>query len=213
MNFTKKTVLFVLALTFCGMLGACGSASEEPAAEVAVTEPAVTDAPVTTDADTTPETETVPETTVPEEDTAPETPAPEEAAPVENGVTLLDENGLTINLKTELPKEFNYCSSDKILSSMRIDEMTCKAEYSEYSGEYTLTLYFTGEKTYDKDGEGDSDYTSLDVKVYDDEGYVVESKTYMTNKLCVGEKYRNEEYRIYGLESGTYTIELSDHNI
>ena len=54
-----------------------------------------------------------------------------------------------------------------------------------------VTFYFTGEKTYDKNGNGYSQSCKIGWKLYDEDGYVVDSGTCYTTSIKVGEKFKD----------------------
>jgi len=79
----------------------------------------------------------------------------------------------------------------------------------EVSGD-NLYIYFTGEKTYDTKGSSYSRMCEIGWKLYDSEGYIVDSGISYTDALSVGEKFKNEkEYCWDVIEPGmTYRLEL-----
>ena len=81
----------------------------------------------------------------------------------------------------------------------------------EVSGD-DLYIYFTGEKTYDSKGSSYSRSCKIGWKLYDSEGYLVDSGITYTDALKVGEKFKNEkEYCWDVIEPGmTYRLELVD---
>jgi len=122
---------------------------------------------------------------------------------------------LTINFLTPVPKEFSYYRSNNVLrDTICVTEVTYEAEpYFGRDDEFSVTFYFTGEKTYDMDGPGQGRSGKVSLKVYDSEGYVVDDDTFYTPSLCVGDKFRNEKCSLMGsLKAGTYNVELLDTN-
>ena len=81
-----------------------------------------------------------------------------------------------------------------------------------YSGTSSITLKFTGEKTYDEKGAGQSRSAHVGWKLYDSEGYVVKSGTAYSSSVKVGDKFKDCKDTIYGLENGTYYLEIMDTN-
>lgn len=77
---------------------------------------------------------------------------------------------------------------------------------TRYDGSITLTLIFEGEKTYDYDGSGISRSMTFGYKIYDSENYVIESTSFYTPSLKVGEKFRDVEDKVYGLTPGSYRV-------
>ncbi len=108
----------------------------------------------------------------------------------------------------ELPitlSEYDY--NGKRESSFKITDITY-----ETSGD-TLYLYFAGEKTYDEKGSGQSRSCQISWKLYDMEGYVVDSGTVYTVGVAMGEKFRNEKAYVWDIEVGqTYRLEILSTN-
>lgn len=78
----------------------------------------------------------------------------------------------------------------------------------EMSGD-DMKIYLSGEKTYDKKGSSYSSYCRVGYKVYDSDGYVVDSGTFYSDAMRVGDKFKDDYFTIYNLEIGeTYTLEL-----
>lgn len=78
----------------------------------------------------------------------------------------------------------------------------------EMSGD-DMKIYLSGEKTYDKNGSSYSNYCRVGYKVYDSDGYVVDSGTFTSDSIRVGDKFKDDYFTVYNLEIGeTYTLEL-----
>ena len=73
-----------------------------------------------------------------------------------------------------------------------------------------VTFYFTAEKLYDEEGNNYSRNCTIGWKLYDSEGYVIEDGTFYGNALKVGEKFKDEDEKVYGvIEQGkTYRFEV-----
>ena len=71
-----------------------------------------------------------------------------------------------------------------------------------------VTFYFTGEKTYDKNGDSYSQSCKIGWKLYDEDGYVVGNGTCYTASISVGEKFKDEDETAYNvIEQGkTYRL-------
>ena len=101
---------------------------------------------------------------------------------------------------------YEYDSNDRLLTGVKITDIS----YTVNTGSYSY-LYFTGEKTYDKEGDLYSRGCSIGYKLYDGEDYLIDSGLYTTNALKVGEKFKNgREYAFYQLlEAGRiYRLEI-----
>lgn len=110
---------------------------------------------------------------------------------------------VTITLP-EIPQTINYYNySGTLASSCNITDISY-----EFNGSL-FYIYFTGEKTYDKDGENHNDYCYIGYKLYDSEGYVIKSGNVMTDQMTVGEKFKNVKLYFSEAERGqTYRLEL-----
>ena len=103
-------------------------------------------------------------------------------------------------------------SSGKLYSKVSISNMNYSFEES-YDGKVSLTIYFTGQKTYDYKGDNSSSSCKIGWKLYDEDGYVVKSGTAYTADLETGEKFKDSEETIYGLEPGQYTLKILDEEL
>ncbi len=112
----------------------------------------------------------------------------------------------TIILPTLPETIHDYTYSGKTDSSVKITNITY-----EISGD-DLYIYFTGEKTHDAEGNKYSQSCKVGWKLYDSEGYIVDSGTFYSPNIAVGEKFRNEkEYAWDVIEPGeTYTLVISN---
>ena len=115
-----------------------------------------------------------------------------------------------IQVTTEtLPQKVNFLSyNGSICTTTRIDSITYEVIYDD-----TLYIYFAGEKTYDSDGNNASNSCNFTWKLYDSEGYLIDSDTIFISGLTVGDKFRDEiGYAFDCIESGvSYKIEITDY--
>lgn len=109
---------------------------------------------------------------------------------------------------TELPVELEVREWDGAVSSrIRVEEVKYLHEK-----EYTSTLRITvaGTKTY---GEGGIGYDVISYKLYDSEGYVVDSGDLFLDKLSEGDKFRDDTIAVSDAIPGEcYTIEFFEHS-
>jgi hypothetical protein len=116
----------------------------------------------------------------------------------------------TVYLKNSLPFEvdsYSWSGDLKTTGTITQADISVEENYSSYD----IILSLSGEKTYDVEGTNYSRYLTLGIKVYDSDGYVVDDATYYSPDVAVGEKFRNDEEKLYyvDLEPGeTYYIEL-----
>ena len=115
-----------------------------------------------------------------------------------------------IQVTTEtLPKKVNYLSyNGSIYTTIRIDSITYEVMYDD-----SLYIYFTGEKTYDCDGNRATNGCNFGWKLYDSEGYLIDSGTVFISDLQVGDKFRGEVgYAFDCIEPGvSYKIVITDY--
>lgn len=115
-----------------------------------------------------------------------------------------------IQVTTEtLPKEVNYLSyDDSVYTTTRIDNITYEEMYDN-----SLYIYFTGEKTYDCDGNRATNSCNFAWKLYDSEDYLIDSGTIFISDLQVGDKFRGEVgYAFDCIEPGvSYKIVITDY--
>lgn len=91
----------------------------------------------------------------------------------------------------ELPQIINYSGYSGIYCSCKITEISYKVSNDD------VTFYFSGEKLYDKEGNNYSRACEVGWKLYDSDGYVLKSGTMFSEKLTVGEKFKNESVTAY----------------
>ncbi len=115
----------------------------------------------------------------------------------------------SIEILTEsLPQTVHRISCDgTVEGSCRIDSVT----YQENDLTHTVTITVSGEKTY----AGDSIYSSYDgfkYKLYDSEGYMVDSGTVLLHDLSVGDKFRSDHILFLdGVPGEAYTVKFFDY--
>ncbi len=103
------------------------------------------------------------------------------------------------------PQTLGYYSySGTLYSSCKVTNVTYKIEDDD------LYIYFTGEKTYDCQGENNGDRFPISWRLIDSEGYIVDSGTYYSDSLKVGEKFKNGvSYSWNSITPGeNYTLEI-----
>ena len=115
-----------------------------------------------------------------------------------------------------LPKSVNYISyNGSINSTCKITNVTYEFDYDNDTGSVELDVYFSGTKTYDYRGSGQSDSCKIGWKLYDPNGNVIETGTFYSPAVAVGESFSNQhEYMLNykGAAPGKYRLELIDVN-
>lgn len=109
-----------------------------------------------------------------------------------------------------IPKTISsYYSNNSINSSCKVSEISYEIIYGD-----SLKFYFTGEKTYDDEGNNHSESCKIGWKLYDSEGYVIDDGICYTNSLKTGEKFKKtEDYAYDVIEQGkSYRLEIMGVN-
>ncbi len=113
-----------------------------------------------------------------------------------------------LNISPAFPITVSYISSSGTINSItRIDAINYEF-VKKNENEVSLTLRFTGEKTYESKGDNYSSQCRIGWKLYDEEGYVVKSGTCYTSSVEQGEKYKDSEETIYSLTPGKYSLKI-----
>jgi len=119
---------------------------------------------------------------------------------------------VNLTVRTPLPKvlaEYDYRGRTESLFT--VTDISYKVKRI-YDGTYTMYLYFTGEKSYDENGSGQSASCKIGWKLYDEDGYTIDSGTCYTANIAPGEKFRNAEEIIFDLYEGNYYLEILSTN-
>ena len=137
--------------------------------------------------------------------TIPVTEAPVVEEPEEDPL-----NGCTVTLDATLPSTYSYYNSSDIIEySCQVTEVTF-----EVSGD-DLKLYFSGRKTYDKEGSGQSRACNVGWKLYDDTtNTVIEAGTVYTLSIAEGEGFVKATDTAYNCiePNGVYRVVLLNVN-
>ena len=107
----------------------------------------------------------------------------------------------------ELPQTIFYHAYNKPnTSSCIVTSITYKI-----SGK-SVTFYFSGEKTYDIEGDNYNRTCYISWKLYDEEGYVVDNGTCFTTSIQVGEKFKDASVSAHGVieEGKSYRLVIMD---
>ena len=104
----------------------------------------------------------------------------------------------------------DYYNNGKIDTTIEITDLDLVFEkYYASSKESLWKITFIGTATYNSDGNGVSTPMYFSYKLYDEDGFVVESYNVLTESICVGEKFR-KTISLW-LEPGkSYRLELLD---
>lgn len=123
----------------------------------------------------------------------------------------LEKPSVSATITTPLPAEVTRLPGNQF-GEVRILLTDASVETVDKNGYYELYVYLTGEKTFDAKGETNSQHGSGCIKVYDEEGYLVATESFITDELAVGEKFRDLKTKIhYDFAAGhDYSIEFED---
>lgn len=115
-----------------------------------------------------------------------------------------------------LPKSVSYYGyNNKLYTTVSVTNITYKFE-CDNDGKIELELYFSGEKTYDYRGAGQSDSCKIGWKLYGPSGAVVESDTFYSPSVAMGESFSNQREYAFNtydnLPAGNYRLEISNVN-
>ena len=103
-----------------------------------------------------------------------------------------------------------YSFDGEIEATIEITDIRCESS----AGYAYTTIYFTGEKTYDINGDDYNRYSSFSWKLYDSENYVVDSGSYSTAYISVGDKFKDEAIDVWATldPDQTYNLVISSYN-
>lgn len=121
-------------------------------------------------------------------------------------------NDYTVDIKVinRLPENYSYYAlSGRLYTSCTILDLKIGKPSFWYDGKTSIPLTFTGEKTYDVNGNTGTNYCMVKWKLYNENGIVVDSGSLISDKVRVGEMFTKEK-TIFNLGKGKYTLELSD---
>ena len=113
---------------------------------------------------------------------------------------------LPLNLKTpETPLEVSrFFSTGTLWWKLNITDIS----YEYDNSRQRLTVSFAGQKTFDTNGNNYARTQSVSVRLIDSDGFVVESKSFFTPAIMVGEGFRNQTIIFYDLPYDEYVLEI-----
>ena len=107
-----------------------------------------------------------------------------------------------------LPASYNnYSSSGTLNSTCSIEKVEFEKTYYTTKSAFSVKMYLYGTKTYDK-AASTSSACKVGYKLYDADGYVVESGTFYSDSVVPGEKFKGYTYLSTNLAPGSYRLEL-----
>ena len=119
----------------------------------------------------------------------------------------INEMIIELELVTELPKEFSY----KSYSKCEVNNFWYEDNYWN-DGAATLTLHISGEKTFDRNGESGTESCYLKWKICDEDGVVIDTGSFYTSDLTVGQAFKDSSSSARNLTPGKYFMEIMDYS-
>ena len=115
----------------------------------------------------------------------------------------------------DLPVEINYYSKNSLTSSVHVTQIIPTFETLR-DGTITLTIKYSGTKTYDYQGSNQSSPCYIGWKLYDSDGNVLDSGALGSPKIATGESFANKSAVLIHssdeAEPGAYKLVLLDVN-
>ena len=105
----------------------------------------------------------------------------------------------------ELPVSTSYYGRTTVKVTGLTYEFTARN-----NGNVNLKISFSGEKTYDRDGNNHSESGRIGYKLYDPEGFVAKSGSVSTTDVAVGERFRDATLTFNDIIPGEYKLVLLD---
>ena len=114
----------------------------------------------------------------------------------------------------DMPTTVNHrLSNNSVHRTFCVISISIKEIEYYYSGDYKVTFTWSGEKTYDINGNYYSAACMFGYKLYDAEGFVVASGTASSVAAKVGDKFRDQEFSLRSSSINPdeiYTLEILD---
>lgn len=114
---------------------------------------------------------------------------------------------INITLKTSLPAEISYTSYKTVTTRCKVTSFDYEIGYWS-DGKASVELKISGTKTYDEKGDSYSRGVEVGWKLYDSKGVVVDSGTFWSSNIKVGESFKDASNYASDLAPGDYTLEI-----
>ncbi len=114
---------------------------------------------------------------------------------------------INITLKTSLPTEISYTSYKSVTTKCNVTSFDYEVGYWN-DGKASVTLNISGNKTYDEKGDSYSRGARVGWKLYDAKGNVIDSGTFTSSYIKVGETFTDASSYVNKLAPGDYTLEI-----
>lgn len=118
-----------------------------------------------------------------------------------------------INIKLpSTPLTVHRLSSGKTKITVKVTSIRWEVSYNNNDGTKDIKIYWSGEKTYDANGNNVSSSCWIAYKLYDSNGYVVKSGTDWSTDIKVGEKFKDANFVFSDLDPNeSYTLEILNY--
>lgn len=123
---------------------------------------------------------------------------------------------INIKMNITLPQtpltihEYRYNGSIDV--SCKVTSVKYKVENVYFSGKVQVNVYWSGEQTYNYKGDNISSMCGIGYKLYDSQGYVVDSGTDYSTAVRKGEKFKDEYFYFILDPNESYTLEFINVN-
>lgn len=119
-------------------------------------------------------------------------------------------NEMIINISpVELPKEVSSGYNNHIQSSCIVNDFQYEVSFWD-NGKASLTLHFSGIKTYDENGDDANAYCNFAYKMLAEDGTVVASGTVFQDAIKTNESFKDAQGYADGIVPGNYTLVIED---
>ncbi len=114
---------------------------------------------------------------------------------------------INITLRSSLPADISYTSFRTVTTRCEVTGFDYEIGYWS-NGKASVELKISGSKTYDEEGDSYSRAVEVGWKLYDAKGVVVDSGTFWSSNIKVGESFKDASNYASDLAPGDYTLEI-----
>ncbi len=119
-------------------------------------------------------------------------------------------DNMIINITpVNLPVESNHGYNEKVYTSCIVNDVRMEIS-SWYEGKASVSLFFSGTKTFDSDGENSNESCIFVCKVIAEDGSIISSDTVYIDSIKMNETFTNAEAYLDELAPGNYTVVIED---
>ncbi len=129
----------------------------------------------------------------------------------EVNISVINNLETSINLP-RTPIEINNFSYDESIATTYTIDKIVYVVGVWYEEKTSVTIYLSGEKIFDAEGDDKSNYGMIDWKLFDENNNVLDSGSIFADELTVGQSFTGIEIYLFELAVGSYKLELSDNS-